>query len=85
MSSKMSQDQPLAVLSNMSLVVSESGSFSAAVILHDVSLDVSAANIKTVFNVFDGVTHVVLKPAGIWQYIVVYFEKLDSAVFALNH
>ncbi|KAG9301511.1 hypothetical protein G9A89_008363 [Geosiphon pyriformis] len=68
-----------------SLVVSEFGSFSAAVILHDVPLSVSAANIKLALSVFDSVTHVVLKPAGIWQYVVVYFKKLNSAVSALKH
>ncbi|KAG9292026.1 hypothetical protein G9A89_017925 [Geosiphon pyriformis] len=68
-----------------SLVVSESGSSSAAVVLHDVPLGVSAADIKLALSVFGSVTHVVLKLAGIWQYVVVYFEKLDSAVSALKH
>ncbi|KAG9296512.1 hypothetical protein G9A89_015104 [Geosiphon pyriformis] len=67
-----------------SLVVSESGSSSAAVVLCDIPLGVSAANIKLAFSVFSSVTYVVLKPVGIWQYVV-YFEKLDSAVFALKH
>ncbi|KAG9288645.1 hypothetical protein G9A89_006746 [Geosiphon pyriformis] len=68
-----------------SLVVSESGSSPAAVALHDVSLSVSAADVKLALSVFGSVAHVVLKPAGIWQYVVVYFEKLDSAVSALKH
>ncbi|KAG9301929.1 hypothetical protein G9A89_020973 [Geosiphon pyriformis] len=68
-----------------SLVVSEFGSSSAVVALRDVPLGVFAADIKLAFSVFGSVTHVVLKPAGIWQYVVVYFEKLDSAVFALKH
>ncbi|KAG9306347.1 hypothetical protein G9A89_018230 [Geosiphon pyriformis] len=68
-----------------SLVVSESGSLSAAVVLRNVSLGVSAADVKLVLSVFGSVTHVVLKPADIWQYVVVYFEKLDSAVSALMH
>ncbi|KAG9291982.1 hypothetical protein G9A89_017881 [Geosiphon pyriformis] len=68
-----------------SLVVSESGSFSAAVTLHNVPLGVFAADIKLALSVFGSVTYVVLKPAGIWQYVVVYFEKLDSAVSALKH
>ncbi|KAG9300100.1 hypothetical protein G9A89_000840 [Geosiphon pyriformis] len=68
-----------------SLVVSESGSSSATVALCDVPLGVSAADIKLAFSVFDSVTCVVLKPADIWQYVVVYFEKLDSAVSALKH
>ncbi|KAG9286277.1 hypothetical protein G9A89_014263 [Geosiphon pyriformis] len=68
-----------------SLVVSESGSSSAAVVLHNVPLDVSAANVKLALSVFGSVTHVVLKPAGIWQYVVVYFKKLDSTVSALKH
>ncbi|KAG9303250.1 hypothetical protein G9A89_013576 [Geosiphon pyriformis] len=68
-----------------SLVVSESGSSPAAVALHDVLLGVSAADIKLALSVFGSVAHVVLKPVGIWQYVVVYFEKLDSAVSALKH
>ncbi|KAG9302117.1 hypothetical protein G9A89_020551 [Geosiphon pyriformis] len=68
-----------------SLVVSEFGSSSAAVALHDIPLGVSAADIKLALSVFGSVTRVVLKPAGIWQYMVVYFEKLDSAVFVLKH
>ncbi|KAG9286931.1 hypothetical protein G9A89_001169 [Geosiphon pyriformis] len=68
-----------------SLVVSESGFPPAAVVLHNVFLGVSIADIKLAFSVFGSVTHVVLKPAGIWQYVVVYFEKLDSAVSALKH
>ncbi|KAG9298915.1 hypothetical protein G9A89_015937 [Geosiphon pyriformis] len=67
------------------LVVSESGSSPAAVALHDVPLGVSVADVKLALSVFGSVARVVLKPAGIWQYIVVYFEKLDSAVFALKH
>ncbi|KAG9290802.1 hypothetical protein G9A89_011765 [Geosiphon pyriformis] len=61
-----------------SLVVSEFGSSSAAVVLRDVPLGVSAADIKLAFSVFGSVTRVV-------QYVVVYFEKLDSAVSALKH
>ncbi|KAG9286060.1 hypothetical protein G9A89_022737 [Geosiphon pyriformis] len=59
-----------------SLVVSESGSLFTAAALHNVPLSVSAANIKTAFSVFGVITCVVLKPIGIWQYIVVYFENL---------
>ncbi|KAG9289865.1 hypothetical protein G9A89_015445 [Geosiphon pyriformis] len=68
-----------------SLVVSKFGSSSAAVVLCDVSLGVSAADIKLALGVFGSVARVVLKPASIWQYVVVYFEKLDSAVSALKH
>ncbi|KAG9290746.1 hypothetical protein G9A89_011709 [Geosiphon pyriformis] len=68
-----------------SLVVSEFGFSSAVVALCDVPLGVSAVNIKLALSVFGSVAHVVLKPAGIWQYVVVYFEKLDSAVSALKH
>ncbi|KAG9285276.1 hypothetical protein G9A89_001410 [Geosiphon pyriformis] len=68
-----------------SLVVSKSGFSPAAVVLCDVPLGVSAADVKLAFSVFSSVTRVVLKPAGIWQYVVVYFEKLDSAVSALKH
>ncbi|KAG9298938.1 hypothetical protein G9A89_015960 [Geosiphon pyriformis] len=68
-----------------SLVISESGSLFATVVLHDVLLNVFAADIKMVLSMFDSVTHVVLKSADIWQYVVVYFEKLDSTVSALNY
>ncbi|KAG9302010.1 hypothetical protein G9A89_021054 [Geosiphon pyriformis] len=68
-----------------SLVVSESGSSSAAVALCDVPLGVSAADIKLALSVFGSVTRVMLKPAGIWQYVMVYFEKSDSAMAALKH
>ncbi|KAG9300379.1 hypothetical protein G9A89_010003 [Geosiphon pyriformis] len=68
-----------------SLVVSEFGSSFAAVVLYDVLLGMSAANIKTALSVFGSVTYVVLKSTGIWQYVVVYFEKLDSVVSALNY
>ncbi|KAG9305594.1 hypothetical protein G9A89_001655 [Geosiphon pyriformis] len=68
-----------------SLVVSESGSPFAAVALCDVSLGVFAANVKLALSVFGSVTRVMLKSAGIWQYVVVYFEKLDSVVSALKH
>ncbi|KAG9298855.1 hypothetical protein G9A89_015876 [Geosiphon pyriformis] len=64
------------------LVVSESGFFSAVVALHDVSLDVSAADIKLALSVFGKVSHVILKPADVWQYVVVYFKKLDTAASA---
>ncbi|KAG9299926.1 hypothetical protein G9A89_009654 [Geosiphon pyriformis] len=48
-------------------------------------LGVSVANIKTAFSVFGNIAHVVLKLTGVWQYVVVYFEKLNSVVSALNH
>ncbi|KAG9305276.1 hypothetical protein G9A89_003360, partial [Geosiphon pyriformis] len=68
-----------------SLVVSESGSPFATVALHNVPLDMSATNIKTAFSVFGVITRVVLKPAGIWQYIVIYFENLVVVTSAVNH
>ncbi|KAG9298352.1 hypothetical protein G9A89_002840, partial [Geosiphon pyriformis] len=74
----------LVELTSSSLVVSEFGSSSAAVVLRDVPLGVSAADIKLALSVFSSVARIVLKPAGIWQYVVVYFEKLDSAVSALK-
>ncbi|KAG9307355.1 hypothetical protein G9A89_017184 [Geosiphon pyriformis] len=67
------------------LVVSEFGSPSAAVVLHNMPLGISAIDIKTVLSVFGVVTHVVLKSASIWQYVVVYFENLVAATSALNH
>ncbi|KAG9290135.1 hypothetical protein G9A89_010441 [Geosiphon pyriformis] len=68
-----------------SLVVSEFGSLSAAVVLHNMSLGVFAANIKTAFSVFGVVTCVVLKPVSIWQYVVIHFENLVAVISALNH
>ncbi|KAG9303443.1 hypothetical protein G9A89_013769 [Geosiphon pyriformis] len=68
-----------------SLVVSESGSLFAAVVLCNMPLGVSATDIKTVLSVFGMITHVVLKPAGIWQYVVVHFKNLVAATFALNY
>ncbi|KAG9285124.1 hypothetical protein G9A89_008471 [Geosiphon pyriformis] len=68
-----------------SLVISESGSFSAAVVLCNMPLGVFAADIKTVLSVFGMVTCIVLKPAGIWQYVVIYFENLIATTSALNH
>ncbi|KAG9307411.1 hypothetical protein G9A89_017240 [Geosiphon pyriformis] len=62
-----------------SLVVSESGSSLATVVLHNVLLGVSAADIKMALSVFGKVAHVVLKSANIWQYVVVYFKELDTA------
>ncbi|KAG9307280.1 hypothetical protein G9A89_017108 [Geosiphon pyriformis] len=52
------------------LVVSESSFFSAVVVLCDVLLGVSAADIKTALSVFGSVICVVLKPIGVWQYVV---------------
>ncbi|KAG9295559.1 hypothetical protein G9A89_003862 [Geosiphon pyriformis] len=68
-----------------SLVVSESGSSPATVVLHDIPLGMSTADIKMALGVFGKVAHVVLKPAGVWQYMVVYFKELDAATAALNH
>ncbi|KAG9300002.1 hypothetical protein G9A89_009730 [Geosiphon pyriformis] len=68
-----------------SLVISEFGFFFAAVALHNVPLGVSIANIKTALSVFGVITCVVLKPASIWQYVVVYFENLVAAIFAFSH
>ncbi|KAG9306361.1 hypothetical protein G9A89_018244 [Geosiphon pyriformis] len=68
-----------------SLVVSESGPPFAVVALCDMPLSMSATDIKTALGVFGSVTYIVLKPADIWQYVIVYFEKLDSAMFALNY
>ncbi|KAG9284236.1 hypothetical protein G9A89_002046 [Geosiphon pyriformis] len=48
-----------------SLVISESGFLSATVVLHNVLLGVSAADIKTALGAFGSVIHVVLKPAGV--------------------
>ncbi|KAG9299565.1 hypothetical protein G9A89_020736 [Geosiphon pyriformis] len=68
-----------------SLVVSEFGSSSTAVALHNVSLNVSAADIKTALSVFGVITHVVLKPADIWQYVIVHFENLVAVISALSY
>ncbi|KAG9293965.1 hypothetical protein G9A89_019303 [Geosiphon pyriformis] len=68
-----------------SLVVSESDSSFAAVALCDVFLSIFATDIKAAFSIFGVVTYIVLKPAGIWQYVVVYFENLVAAISVLNH
>ncbi|KAG9304411.1 hypothetical protein G9A89_019973 [Geosiphon pyriformis] len=68
-----------------SLVVSESGSSSAAVALHNIPLGVSTADIKMALGVFGEVAYVVLKPAGVWQYVIVYFKELDAATAVFNH
>ncbi|KAG9300049.1 hypothetical protein G9A89_018326 [Geosiphon pyriformis] len=60
-----------------SLVVSEFGSFSANVALHDIPLSVSIADIKTALSVFGEVACV--------QYMVVYFKELNVATVVLNH
>ncbi|KAG9306713.1 hypothetical protein G9A89_004260 [Geosiphon pyriformis] len=60
------------------LVVSKSSSFSVAIALHNVLLGVSAADIKTAFSVFGSVTHVVLKPVGVWYFSG--FSPLSSLV-----
>ncbi|KAG9304135.1 hypothetical protein G9A89_019697 [Geosiphon pyriformis] len=68
------------------LVVSKSDSFFAAVVLHNVSLNVSATNIKTAFSVFGVIIYVVLKPTGIWQYVVSVLVSKDSVqiLFLVN-
>ncbi|KAG9298158.1 hypothetical protein G9A89_000035 [Geosiphon pyriformis] len=68
-----------------SLVVFEFGSSFAAVVLCDVPLSVSAADIKMALGVFGEISCIQLRPAGIWQYVVVYFKNLDAATSALNH
>ncbi|KAG9292892.1 hypothetical protein G9A89_016254 [Geosiphon pyriformis] len=68
-----------------SLVISESDSFPATVVLHDVLLSMSAADIKMALGVFGEIVYVVLKSAGVWQYVVVYFKELDAATAALNY
>ncbi|KAG9300224.1 hypothetical protein G9A89_002670 [Geosiphon pyriformis] len=67
------------------LVISEFGSFPAAIVLHDMSLSMSAANIKSALGVFGEVFYVVLKPTSIWQYVVVYFKELNAAASAFTH
>ncbi|KAG9307632.1 hypothetical protein G9A89_023197 [Geosiphon pyriformis] len=52
---------------------------------HFVPLGVLAANIMTALSVFGVIICVVLKLAGIWQYVVVYFESLIAATSALNY
>ncbi|KAG9294108.1 hypothetical protein G9A89_021467 [Geosiphon pyriformis] len=67
-----------------SLVVSESVSSFAAVALQDVSLGVFAADIKIAFSVFGSVACVVLKPAGIWQYMMAKLVNLPSGCTAFE-
>ncbi|KAG9292821.1 hypothetical protein G9A89_006382 [Geosiphon pyriformis] len=52
------------------LVIFESGSPFTAVVLHDVLLNMFTIDIKMTLSVFVSIICVVLKPAGIWQYVV---------------
>ncbi|KAG9301610.1 hypothetical protein G9A89_016680 [Geosiphon pyriformis] len=53
---------------------------SLSVALCDVSLGTSSDNIKSALGMFGVVTSVKLKPAGLWQYAVVYFKDTSSSV-----
>ncbi|KAG9300322.1 hypothetical protein G9A89_011395 [Geosiphon pyriformis] len=44
-----------------------------------------AKSLVTALSVFGMITYVVLKSANIWQYVVVYFKKLNSVMFVLNY
>ncbi|KAG9305288.1 hypothetical protein G9A89_007783 [Geosiphon pyriformis] len=68
-----------------SLVVSESSPFPAAVALCNMPLSVSAVDIKSALGVFGEVSHIVLKPVGVWQYVVIYFKKLNTAAFVFTY
>ncbi|KAG9306108.1 hypothetical protein G9A89_016012 [Geosiphon pyriformis] len=58
---------------------------SLLVALYDMLLSISSNNIKTALGIFGVVTSVKLKPAGLWQYAVVYFKDTSSAANALTY
>ncbi|KAG9289242.1 hypothetical protein G9A89_022552 [Geosiphon pyriformis] len=51
----------------------------------NVLLGTSFDNIKSALGIFSVVISVKLKPAGLWQYVVVYFKDTFFAVAALIH
>ncbi|KAG9304241.1 hypothetical protein G9A89_019803 [Geosiphon pyriformis] len=55
------------------------------VALCDVSLDTFFDDIKSALGIFGVVISVKLKPAGLWQYAVVYFKDTFSAVATLTY
>ncbi|KAG9301535.1 hypothetical protein G9A89_008387 [Geosiphon pyriformis] len=58
---------------------------SLSVALCDVPLGTSSDDIKTALGIFGVVTSVKLKSAGLWQYAVVNFKDISSAVAALSN
>ncbi|KAG9306116.1 hypothetical protein G9A89_016020 [Geosiphon pyriformis] len=56
-----------------------------SIALHDIPLSTSFDNIKSAFGNFGIVTSVKLKPAGLWQYVVVHFKDISSAAAVLTH
>ncbi|KAG9301620.1 hypothetical protein G9A89_016690 [Geosiphon pyriformis] len=60
-------------------------SLSLLVALCNVPLNTSSNDIKTALGIFGVVTSIKLKPAGLWQYVVVYFKDTSSAATALFH
>ncbi|KAG9300549.1 hypothetical protein G9A89_002427 [Geosiphon pyriformis] len=54
-----------------------------SVVLHNVSLSIFSDDIKTALGIFGVVTSVKLKPTGLWQYTVVNFKDIFSAIAAL--
>ncbi|KAG9299995.1 hypothetical protein G9A89_009723 [Geosiphon pyriformis] len=60
-------------------------SFPLSVALCNVPLGTSPDDIKAALGIFGVVTSVKLKPAGLWQYAVVYFKDIFSAAEAFKH
>ncbi|KAG9301590.1 hypothetical protein G9A89_016660 [Geosiphon pyriformis] len=58
---------------------------SLLVALHDVPLGAFSDDIKSALGIFGVVTSVKLKPAGLWQYVVVNFKDTSSAAAALSN
>ncbi|KAG9284502.1 hypothetical protein G9A89_014106 [Geosiphon pyriformis] len=79
------QDQPLAVLSNVSSDVASVFSPLLSIALCDIPLSTFSDDIKSAFGVFGVVTSVKLKPTGLWQYAVVHFKDTSSTAAALIH
>ncbi|KAG9303083.1 hypothetical protein G9A89_005041 [Geosiphon pyriformis] len=65
-------------------VVSVFSSF-LSVALCNVSLSTSSNDIKSALGIFGVVTSVKLKPAGLWQYVVINFKDTSSAAAAFSN
>ncbi|KAG9299088.1 hypothetical protein G9A89_020401 [Geosiphon pyriformis] len=73
----------LKIARSSGMISVSSSSFS--VVLHNIPLNIFFNNIKSVLGIFGVVTSVKLKPAGLWQYAVIYFKNTFFAAAALTH
>ncbi|KAG9303760.1 hypothetical protein G9A89_018657 [Geosiphon pyriformis] len=65
--------------------VTSVSSSSLLVALHNVPLGTSSDDIKSALGIFGVVISIKLKPAGLWQYAVIYFKDTSSAAAALTY